>query len=95
MFKPDSEQRKFTRAMGNASRLEILIALWKAKKELNVYKMHQHTGLGRSAINRHLKVLMEAGLVLRKTYGEIVFYTINCEDRKTCALIQLFEKSKL
>lgn len=48
MLKLDEEKKKFIDAIGNPSRLKILLVLWKSDKELTVYKICQRTGLGRS-----------------------------------------------
>jgi len=95
MLKLDEEQKSFLEALGNASRLKILIALWRSKEELKVYKICKYTGLGRSAVQRHLKVLVEAGLISRRIYGEIPLYAINTENLRAKALVEFFNSIKL
>jgi DNA-binding transcriptional ArsR family regulator len=95
MLKLDEEKKRFIEAIGNPSRLKILLVLWKSDKELTVYKICQRTGLGRSAASRHLTNLVETGIVLRKIYGEIPLYTFNKANSKGRALIDFFVKSKL
>jgi DNA-binding transcriptional ArsR family regulator len=95
MLKLDEEKKRFIEAIGNPSRLKILLALWKSEKELTVYKICQHTGLGRSAVARHLNNLVETGLVSRRIYGEIPVYCIGSEDFKARALIEFFARIKL
>jgi len=95
MLKLDEEKKRFIDAIGNPSRLKILLALWKSDKELTVYKICQRTGLGRSAVARHLNNLVESQLVSRRIYGEIPLYNINQEDFQTRALIDFFAKIKL
>jgi len=95
MLKLDEEKKKFIVAIGNPSRLKILLALWKSDKELTVYKICQRTGLGRSAVARHLSNLAKIGLVSRKVFGEIPLYTINKSDFRTQAMIEFFAKAKL
>ena len=95
MLKLDEEKKRFIDAIGNPSRLKILLALWKSNKELTVYKICQRTGLGRSAVARHLNNLVESQLVSRRIYGEIPLYSINKEDFQTRALIDFFAKIKL
>ena len=63
MLKLDEEKKKFIAAIGNPSRLKIMLILWKSDKELTVYKICQRTGLGRSAVTRHLGNLVDAGLI--------------------------------
>jgi len=75
--------------------LKILLVLWKSDKELTVYKICQHTGLGRSAVSRHLHNLVEAGLVSRRIYGEILLYTISKDNPNARALTEFFTKTKL
>ncbi len=95
MLKLDEEKKRFIDAIGNPSRLKILLALWRSDKELTVYKICQRTGLGRSAVARHLNNLVEIGLVSRRIYGEIPVYSIGREDFKARALIEFFAKIKL
>jgi len=95
MLKLDEEKKRFIDAIGNPSRLKILLALWKSNKELTVYKICQRTGLGRSAVARHLNNLVESQLVSRRIYGEIPLYSISKEDFQTRALIDFFAKIKL
>ena len=94
MLKLDEEKKRFIDAIGNPSRLKILLALWKSDKELTVYKICQRTGLGRSAVSRHLHNLVETGLVSKKIYGEIPLYGIKKEDFRALALIEFFAKTK-
>jgi len=85
MLKLDEEKKRFIEAIGNPSRLKILLVLWKSEKELTVYKICQRTGLGRSATSRHLGYLVDAVLVSRRIYGEIPPYAINRDDLKAKA----------
>jgi len=94
MPKLDEEKRKFIEAIGNPSRLKILLVLWKSEKGLTVYKICQRTGLGRTAASRHLGCLVDAGLVSRRIYGEIPLYAIK-DDFGATALIGFFAKMKL
>ncbi|MDH5481723.1 MAG: metalloregulator ArsR/SmtB family transcription factor [Candidatus Bathyarchaeota archaeon] len=94
MLKLDGEKKRFIEAIGNPSRLKILLVLWKSDKELTVYKICQRTGLGISAVSRHLRNLVEARLVSRRIYGEIPLYSIGREDSKARALIDFFAKMK-
>jgi DNA-binding transcriptional ArsR family regulator len=95
MLKLDEEKKRFIEAIGNPSRLRILLVLWKSDKELTVYKICQRTGLGRSAVARHLDNLVESQLVFRRIYGEIPLYSIRKENFKASALTDFFAKIKL
>ena len=95
MLKLDEEKKKFIEAIGNPSRLKILLVLCKSDKELTVYKICQRTGLGRSSAARHLHSLVSSGLVSRQVFGEIPLYTINKSDLRTKAMIEFFAKAKL
>jgi DNA-binding transcriptional ArsR family regulator len=92
MLKLDEEKKRFIEAIGNSSRLKILLILWKSDKELTAYKICQRTGLGRNAASRHLRKLLENGLVCRRVYGEIPLYAINREDSRVRAMIEFFAK---
>jgi len=95
MLRLSEEQKRLINAIGNPSRLKILLVLWKAEIELTVYKICQRTGLGRSAVTRHLHKLVETELVSRKIYGEIPVYTIDRNDKRVKNLIEFFNKMKL
>ncbi len=94
MLRLDEEKKLFIEAFGNPSRLKILLTLWKSDKELTVYKICKRTGLGRSAVSRHLRNLTEAGLVSRMIYGEVPLYSLNMKDFKAKALVDFFSKIK-
>jgi DNA-binding transcriptional ArsR family regulator len=95
MLKLDEEKKNFINAIGNPSRLKILLVLWKSDKELTVYKICQRAGLGRSAVVRHLSSLVSSGLVSRVVFGEIPLYALNNSDSKAKAVIEFFAKTKL
>ena len=95
MLKLDEENKKFIVAIGNPSRLKILLALWKSDKELTVYKICQRTGLGRSAVALHLNNLVASGLVSKAVFGEIPLYTINKDDSNARAVVEFFVKTRL
>jgi len=90
MLKLDEEKKTFIEAIGNPSRLKILLVLCKSDKELTVYKICQRTGLGRSAVSRHLRSLVEVGLVSRRIYGEIPLYGIDRNDSRAIVLVEFF-----
>jgi len=95
MLRLSVAQKQLLEVIGNASRLKILLALWKYNKELRIYKICQFTGLGRSAVRRHIQVLVESGLVSKKLYGEIPLYTINQDNFVVRALTEFFAEMRL
>ena len=95
MLKLDEEKKRFIEAIGNPSRLKILLVLWKSDKELTVYKICQHTGLGRSAVARHVLMLVNAGLVSRRIYGEIPVYALNTDEPRVRGMADFFVKTKI
>ena len=90
MLRLNAAQKQLLEVIGNASRLKILLALWKYNKELRIYKICQYTGLGRSAVRRHVKILVDSGLVIKKVYGEIPLYAINVKNPIAAGLIRFF-----
>lgn len=95
MFKLNEGQTSLINAVGNTSRLKILLALWKSTEELTVYKISQRTLLKRERVAYHLQKLLESKLVLKKVYGVIPLYTINKGSPEANALIDFFTKTKL
>ena len=95
MLKLDEEKKKFIEAIGNPSRLKILLVLWRSEKELTAYKICQRTGLGRSAVARHLLTLVNAGLVSRRVYGEIPVYALNIDESRVRGIVDFFVKTKM
>ena len=77
----DESKKVLINAIGNESRLKILLVLWKSNQELTIYKICRFTGLGRSSVGRQIRNLVEWDLVSKKIYGEIPLYTINNENR--------------
>jgi len=95
MLKLDEGKKKLLKAIGNESRLKILIALWKSNQELTIYKICRFTGLGRNSVVRHVRNLVRSELVSKKIYGEIPLYTINKDNFELNALIDFFRKTRL
>lgn len=95
MLRLDERKNTLIDALGNKSRLKILLALWKSNEELTVYKICRFAGLGRSVVVRNIRNLVESKLVSKNAYGEIKLYKINegCEEAE--ALIDFFIKAKL
>jgi DNA-binding transcriptional ArsR family regulator len=95
MLNLDESKKMLINAIGNESRLKILLVLWKSDQELTVYKISRFTGLGRSSVVRHIHNLVKSGLVSRKIYGEIPLYMIDNDNPKVNALIDFFQRAKL
>ncbi len=61
-------------ALGDATRLRLLRLI--AREDLPAQEMAQRLGINESTVSRHLKVLVEAGLVGRgRQDGRFIFYT--------------------
>jgi DNA-binding transcriptional ArsR family regulator len=69
----DQMAEKF-RALGDATRLAILRALMAGER--NVSQVVAETGRGQANISKQLKLLAEAGLVVRRKEGLQVFYRL-------------------
>jgi len=95
MLKLDEEEKKFINAIGDPSRLKILLILWKSSEELTAYKICRRTGLGRSSVSRHIRSLAETGIVFKRIYGEIPLYCINRGNPRAIALTDFFTKIRL
>ena len=79
--------------LGNRSRLKILLALWSSEEELTVYKICKLTGLKRTVVNHHIKILVDGGFIQRKMYGEISLFALNSSNRLGSALKEFFDKT--
>ena len=95
MLKLSKDKQHLIHAIGNESRLKILLVLWKSDKELTIYKLCVFTGLSRGSIIRHIRTLVEIMLVLKKYYGEIPLYTLNMQSSDVKALLDFFRKTRL
>jgi len=79
--------------LGNRSKLRILIALWKSRDELTVYRICKSTGLKRSVVHHHIRELVNGGLVQRKRYGEISLFTLNSDSPYGRAFKEFLDKT--
>ena len=95
MLNLDESKKQLINAIGNESRLKILLVLWKSNQELTVYKISRFTRLGRSSVVRHIHNLVKSGLVSREIYGEIPLYRINNDNPTINALIDFFRRTRL
>lgn len=67
-----------TKALADETRLRLLGVL--SRHELNVGEIVQVMGMGQSRISRHLKILMDAGLVTCQRNGVWAFYSTAQSD---------------
>jgi DNA-binding transcriptional ArsR family regulator len=65
---------EFFKVLSEASRLQIVCTLRKGPK--NVSQIIEATGLGQANVSKHLKILAQAGVVVRDQQGVCVFYQI-------------------
>ena len=78
-----------TKALADETRLRLLGVL--ARHELNVGEIVQVMGMGQSRISRHLKILMEAGLVSCQRHGLWVFYNATASNGSRMLLSAVLE----
>ncbi len=81
------------KAVGDENRLRILKML--EKRTMCVCEIAYVLGLSQSTTSRHLKILEEAGLVLREKAGLWVEYSLPTEarDPSTSKLLELIGRS--
>ena len=65
---------EYFKVLSEVSRLQVLCCLKSGAK--NVTEIIQETRLGQANVSKHLKVLMQAGIVTRQPQGISVFYQI-------------------
>ena len=63
------------RALGDSSRVKILIAL--LKNEMNVGPLAERVGISESAVSHHLRNLRQLRLVRARKQGRQVFYCLD------------------
>jgi len=66
---------KLMRALGDATRLRIILLL--EKDELSVNELQEITRMGQSRISTHLKQLQDADMVQSRREGKRTFYKLN------------------
>ncbi|WP_421656581.1 ArsR/SmtB family transcription factor [Leptothermofonsia sp. ETS-13] len=62
------------KVLSELSRLQALCALKSGSK--NVSEIMEITGLGQANVSKHLKILAQAGIVMRQPRGVSVYYDI-------------------
>lgn len=65
----------YFKVLSEVSRLQVLCCLKTGTK--NVSEIIEATGLGQANVSKHLKVLMQAGMVTRHPEGINVYYQIS------------------
>lgn len=78
-----------TKALADETRLRLLGVL--ARHELNVGEIVQVMGMGQSRISRHLKILMDAGLVSCQRHGLWAFYSASASNGTRALLSAVLE----
>lgn len=61
------------RALGEVSRLKLIFAAGNGEK--NVTHLIAATGLSQANVSKHLQILTEAGILIRRKKGIYVFYS--------------------
>ena len=61
------------RALGEASRLRLIFAARSGEK--NVTQLIKVTGLSQANVSKHLKILTDSGILIRRKQGIYVFYS--------------------
>jgi len=65
----------YFKVLSEVSRLQVLCSLKTGAK--NVTEMIEATGLGQANVSKHLKVLVQAGVVTRRPEGIYVYYQVS------------------
>jgi len=65
----------YFKVLSEVSRLQVLCCLKTGTK--NITEIVEETGLGQANVSKHLKVLMQAGMVSRQPEGINVYYQIS------------------
>ncbi|MFQ5868634.1 MAG: ArsR/SmtB family transcription factor [Candidatus Zixiibacteriota bacterium] len=73
---------KYFKAFGDPSRLKILQLL--SSKEMTVGQIVRAVGLSQPTISRHLAILGEAEIVIRRREGQRVYYSLDKRAVESC-----------
>ena len=84
------EQAEWFRALGDTTRLEILLML--ADGEKCACDIQENFELKQPTISHHMKTLQQAGLIHVEKRGKWMFYTVNTER---LAEMNLFVETRL
>ena len=83
--------KKLFSALANTSRLRMVRALLRGP--LNVSEITDVLGLGQSNVSHNLKILLDAGIVIRRGHGGWVYYSLNRNDDSARSLIDCVSTS--
>ena len=86
-------QAEFCKAMGNATRLEIMHIL--RERPMTVTELIEKTGSTQSAVSRHLAVLRSVSVVTAERRGNEMLYQLTDEKiSEVCDLVQTVLKAQ-
>jgi len=79
---------RFFRALGDPSRIKILLSLLEGEK--NVGELMEVVGSSQGTISNHLACLKHCGFANARQHGKFVYYSI--ADKEVRGILQLAEK---
>lgn len=79
MYQCSEKDVRLFKALGDASRLQILDILWEEGRERCACLLLLRLGIGQSTLSHHMKILCDAGLVTGRKDGKWTHYAI-CPD---------------
>lgn len=71
-------------------RIRVMLAVFRLG-EANISRVVRETGLHHSIVARHLRKLVEAGLLEERRYGRIRLFRVNYANPKTIVIRDLIE----
>ena len=81
------------RVLGSPGRVRILIQMARNPVSMSIYRLRAATGLRREDIKKHLRILMESGLVRELHVDNKRMYVLDLENPVVEKLIELFKVS--
>jgi DNA-binding transcriptional ArsR family regulator len=81
------------RVFGSPGRIRILLELARNPRSLSVYRLRMRTGLRSEDIKKHLRILVDSGMVEELQVGHQRMYMLHHESPLVQALIDLFKVS--
>lgn len=78
-------------ALGDENRQHILITLLQNFGGMRVGRLAAVVNLSRPAVSRHLKILMDAGIVTRFRVGTMNFYHVDANESRWAQITELVE----
>ncbi|MBI5484757.1 MAG: winged helix-turn-helix transcriptional regulator, partial [Deltaproteobacteria bacterium] len=78
------------KALADPSRLRLTAIL--RRGEFTVQELTRVMGMGQSRVSRHLKILMEAGVLEVKRQGTWGYYRLSDSNRFFCSIRLAFER---